>query len=223
MSKRTIAIIVTIAIFFGGIVHSEPVYAMEANVEENLQLMPENETNIEAENSFGRLLSNALEEELDEQEGNNGYQIFSVELEGTSVYVSFETQTNATIVVGIYEETGIKLLSFGSGEVTAEDSAVSVKIETEELPQYFYLRAFLVDTKTLRPLCNVYETPDYTKEMQDLFQSTTEDYEEERVLNLDDDITNNFAVYEESTKIVIDNGQTNRLTESDTTAEVLCI
>lgn len=219
MLKKIKAIILVAAIFLGGLAHTESVYAREISAEENLQLMPENETSIEAENSFGGLLSNALEQKMDEYEGNNGFQIFSVGVEGTSVYVSFESQTNATIVVGLYEEMGIKLLNFGSVDVTSEAAEAFINLEMEELPQYFYLRAFLVDTKTLRPLCNAYETPDYTKEMQDLFQSTTNDYEAERVLNLDDDITNNFAVYEDTTKIIIDDGQDNQLITADVAAQ----
>lgn len=195
------------------------VYAGETDTEESLQLTPENETSVEAENSFGSLLADALQSEMDAQEGNNGYQIFSVKVEGTSVYVSFETLTSATILVGIYDESGIKLSNFGSAEVTLEDSGVFVNIETEKLPQYFYLRAFLIDTKTLRPLCGAYETPDYTKEMQDLFQSTVGDYAPDRVLNLDDNDTNNFAVYEDSTRIVIDDGQNNQLIEADDAAQ----
>ncbi len=215
MRKRITAIILVIVIFFGGLAHTEFLYAKEADTEEDLQFMPENESNIEAEDSFGGLLANALESEMDAQEGNNGYQIFSAEVEGTEVDVTFETLTSATVVVGIYEETGIKLLNLGSSEVTSEDSEVLINLEKDEMPQYFYLRVFLVDTDTLRPLCKAYETPDYTKEMQDLFQSTTEDYEADRVLNLDDDITNNFAVYKDTTKIIMDDGENNQLINTD--------
>ncbi len=215
MRKRITAIILVIVIFFGGLAHTEFLYAKEADTEEDLQFMPENESNIEAEDSFGGLLANALESEMDAQEGNNGYQIFSAEVEGTEVDVTFETLTSATVVVGIYEETGIKLLNLGSSEVTSEDSEVLINLEKDEMPQYFYLRVFLVDTETLRPLCKAYETPDYTKEMQDLFQSTTEDYEADRVLNLDDDITNNFAVYKDTTKIIMDDGENNQLINAD--------
>lgn len=219
MIKKSIAIILAAAIFLGVVTNADFIYAQGVGADENLQLTPENETSIEAENSFGSLLSNALESEMDTQEGNNGYQIFSDRIEGTSVYVSFESLTSATIVAGIYEEMGIKLLNFGSVEVAAGDSETLINLEKEELPRYFYLRVFLVDTETLRPLCDAYETPEYTKEMQDLFQSTTEDYEADRVLNLDDDITNNFAVYEEAAKIVIDDGQNNQLIESDVVAQ----
>lgn len=219
MLKRIMAVILSIALFLGGLAPVQPVYAREVDTEETMQPVPEKETNIEAENSFGGLLADALQSEMDAQEGNNGYQIFSVSVEGTSIYVSLESLTKATIVVGIYDESGIKLLNFGSAEVALRDSEALVNLETEELPQYFYLRVFLVDTKTLRPLCGAYETPDYTKEMQDLFQSTIEDYAPDRVLNLDNDSTNNFAVYEDSTKIVIDDGQNNQLIEADDAAQ----
>ena len=72
MRKRITAIILVIVIFFGGLAHTEFLYAKEADTEEDLQFMPENESNIEAEDSFGGLLANALESEMDAQEGNNG-------------------------------------------------------------------------------------------------------------------------------------------------------
>ena len=43
----------------------------------------------------------------------------------------------------------------------------------------------------------------YTRDMQELLASTVDDYDPDRVLNLDSDKTTNFAVYGEDT-IVID-------------------
>lgn len=42
----------------------------------------------------------------------------------------------------------------------------------------------------------------YTREMQELLASTVEDYDPDRVLNLDDDKTTNFAVYAEETIVI---------------------
>ena len=42
MLKRFLAIILTIAIFFGGLAHTQSVYAGETDTEESLQLTPEN-------------------------------------------------------------------------------------------------------------------------------------------------------------------------------------
>ena len=62
-----------------------------------------------------------------------------------------------------------------------------------------------MDTYDLSPLCAAYDTPMYTREMQELLESTVDDYDSDRVLNLDEDETTNFAVYADDT-IVIEGG-----------------
>jgi uncharacterized repeat protein (TIGR02543 family) len=72
------------------------------------------------------------------------------------------------------------------------------------MPEYFYLRGFLVDSETLRSLTTAYQSPNYTQEMQEFFQKTTKDFDADRVLNLDKDNTNNFAVFDKSVKMLSD-------------------
>ena len=157
---------------------------------------------VSATNSIGKLLQEPVSEQREEQEDNNGYNVFSVEMQDKTAQVSMETVEDCTLVVGIYEEDGIKMLATGEREVTQEDREVTLDIEVDTMPHYYLLRAFLLETDTLNPLCSVYETPMYTKEMQDFLSKTTDDFEEDRVLNLDEDKTNNFAVYDEDTKII---------------------
>ncbi len=71
-------------------------------------------------------------------------------------------------------------------EKTAKDAVVT--LETQEMPQYFLVKAFLVD-ETMAPLCSVYQSELYTKEMQEFLTKTTDDFEQNNVLNLDEDKT----------------------------------
>lgn len=166
---------------------------------------------VSATNSIGKLLQEPVSEQREEQEDNNGYNVFSVEMQDKTAQVSMETVEDCTLVVGIYEEDGIKMLATGEREVTQEDREVTLDIEVDTMPHYYLLRAFLLETDTLNPLCSVYETPMYTKEMQDFLSKTTDDFEEDRVLNLDEDKTNNFAVYDEDTKIIRGDDNSNHL------------
>ena len=59
--------------------------------------------------------------------------------------------------------------------------------------------AFLID-EIMSPLCSVYQSELYTKEMQEFLTKTTDDFEQDKVLNLDEDKTNNFAVYKDNVK-----------------------
>ena len=93
--------------------------------------------------------------------------------------------------MGIYDEDGIQMITSASSEVTPEQKNIIIELDSEKMPEYFYIKAFLADSNTLRPMCTAYESPNYTQEMQEFFAKTTDDFEEEKVLNLDEDKTNN--------------------------------
>lgn len=167
----------------------------------------ENEISLEGEDSFGELLSEAVQTEVAAQEENAGYHIFSVEMNGNKGTVSFETLEDAAVVVGIYDETGKKLLFSGYKKVSKEETEIIVDVNADTMPAYFYLKAFLLNPNTLRPLCSAYESPNYTREMQEFFKKTTADFDADRVLNLDSDAGNNFAVYAKDA-VVLEAGTT---------------
>lgn len=82
-------------------------------------------------------------------------------------------------------------------------------------PDYFIIKAYLVENETYKPLCTEYTSPNYTKEMQEFFAKTTDDFEEEKVLNLDEDNTNNFAVYNDDIKLIEESSETNVIVSAD--------
>ncbi len=148
-------------------------------------------------NSFGRMLAAAIDDEQAEQSETAGYNVFSVEMEGNKATAEYQTLEDCTLVVAVYDEEGTSLIATGMTEVSADETVAELTVDAETMPQYFYLRAFLVDEHTLRPMSVVHESPMYTKEMQDFLAKTTDDFDEDRVLNLDEDKTTNFAVYGE--------------------------
>ena len=175
----------------------------------------ENDVSISGTNSFGQLMSEALAEEEDRQESNNGFNVFSVEVTDNTVMAKYEILETCTMLAAIYDEEGELLITSGKTEVMPEEDYAEVTIETDNMPQYFYLRIFLVDSETLSPLCTAYESPNYTQEMQEFFAKTTDDFDEERVLNLDSDNTNNFAVFSENVKTIEGDGTVNNFTTVD--------
>ena len=153
--------------------------------------------------SFGKMFSDSIDEKSQEQEDNDGYNVFAAEYsEQNSFYVSFETKENCTLLVGIYDEAGEKMLASGRQAVTFDETEKIVEIDTGVIPDYYYLKVFLVDDNSLRPLCKAYQSPNYTREMQEFFQKDTDDFEDDKVLNFDSDKDNNFAVYSDDTIII---------------------
>ncbi|MEE0761705.1 MAG: hypothetical protein UIM27_01880 [Acutalibacteraceae bacterium] len=182
----------------------------EQNMQTNIDDM-----SIKGTDSFGSLLTSEFEQEADKQEQNNGINIFSVDVVGSIATVELETLQDSMLIVAIYDESGVQMIASGNTEVTKEDTTAEVIIDIETMPEYFYLKAFLVDNDVYRPLCSAYESPNYTKEMQEFFAKTTDDFESDKVLNLDDDKTNNFAVYSDETKIIEKTESNNQVTSVD--------
>lgn len=178
------------------------------------------DVSIEAVSSLGNLLSAPIEEQIEDMQNNSGYCLASVEVAGKEATVSFATAENSTIIVGIYDESATTLLATGSKDVINTDKSAVVTIDIEVMPQYFYLKAFLVNKDTMKPLCESYASPNYTQEMQAFFAKTTGDFPEERTINLDADESNNFVVFNDDA-VILDNSETeNILISADETAMI---
>ena len=162
----------------------------------------DNDYSVEGENSFGMMLADEINAEITEQQENNGFNVFSVEMDGKTASVELEALSACSLIVGIYSEDGSKLIATGNASIAEGNKQATVTIETDTMPQYYYLKAYLVDSVTMRPMCTVYESPNYTQEMQEFFAKTVNDFEEEKVLNLDDSIDNNFAVFNDEVIII---------------------
>ena len=217
--KQKIAVIMAIVLTFSVFLPPEAVQAMTLDAKDMISDISsaqylQNGISIESKNAFGNLLGKELKEKTAEQTENEGNNIFLVEMDRQTANVSFETTEDATLVVCIYSEDGEEMLASATSDVETGQTETKIYIE-ENLPEYFYLRSFLVNSETLRPLCTSYETPNYTKEMQEFLAKTTDDFEQEKILNLDEDKTNNFAVYSDETKIIKQTKSANQVVEAD--------
>lgn len=197
-------------------------FNVQADSSQKSELQSELENSVSAygSNSFGTMLSDVINDTVGEQQNNNGFNIFSVtigedELLENEAKVSFETINDCTIVVALYDEAGKKLLSTGNIDVYKGETIAVVEIEADIIPEYFYLKAYMIDRESLRPLSTVYESPNYTQEMKEFFAKTTDDFDADRILNLDDSTDNNFAVYSEETKVIEGNKDVNIVTDID--------
>ena len=203
--KKLLTGILVAVIIVTSVYTPQTVYGTEMDITEYQQdstAAMNNEMSVEGTSSFGTLFANMAKEKQKEQEENQGFNVFSAEVADNQATVSFETLKDCTLVVAIYDEAGKKMLTSGSTEVKKGDTSVSVSLDQTAMPEYFYLRCFLVEDDTLRPLCTEYASPNYTKEMQEFFAKTTDDFDSEKVLNLDGDKTDNFAVYGDDIKII---------------------
>jgi len=161
------------------------------------------QTTIEGTNSFGSLLSEDIKNQQNEDAENQsgGYNVNGLTIENGIAKIEYSTLEKAVLVVALYSEDGVQLLLSGNTIVDPEGTEAFVELEGE-IPDYFMATAYLLDTYDYSPLCTSYDTPMYTKEMQELLASTTDDYDADKILNLDADKTTNFAVYADTTIVL---------------------
>ena len=215
MGKKIVSVLLAVCLMCSVFSISAFATSDDTSSNQNIQTDIGDDMSVKSTNSFGNLLVAELEQETDKQQENNGINIFSVEVTGKTAAVEFETLQDSTLVVAIYDESGVEMLASGNKEVTKDDTTAEVEIDIKTMPKYFYLKAFLADSEVYRPLCTAYESPNYTQEMQEFFAKTTDDFANDKVLNLDSDKENNFAVYDDGTKIIEQNGSKNQVASID--------
>lgn len=193
--KKVLSILLAFVMAAGTI--PQEAYASEY---ENAVVMDDSTATIQGTNGLGKLLSEEMTAyQLEEAENSEGeYQVVDLTIEDNVAVAQYYTVEEAILVVAIYTEDGTQLLESAETEVTPEESIAELTFEGE-VPQYFTASAYLVDQYDFSPLCEAYKTLIYTEEMQQILNSTIDDYEADRVLNLDDDETTNFAVCAEDT------------------------
>ena len=162
------------------------------------------ELQIKSTNSFGDLLTTTLKDKFDEQSGENSdFCVYSVEIKDNSAIVSYTSLFDCNLTVAIYDNDGRKMYTSASTKVKSSENETKIEIQ-DVLPEYYLVKAYLTMSDSLAPLCQVYENNTYTEHMQSFLSKTISDFEEDRVLCLDEEATSNFAVFSEDV-IVIEN------------------
>ena len=188
---------------------SSPV-AAENSTTDALAVVDSGDLTVTSENSVGDLLANTIDE--NQQDTSEACYVTDLEITGSTAMVSFQTLMDSDIVVSIYTEDGKQLLASGTAAVTSEEDSVSVTL-SGEMPEYFVASAYLLDAESHQPLSEEYTTQLYTYEMQQLISKTADDFEQERVVLLDDTRETNFAILSEDTVFIEENVDKNIFTD----------
>lgn len=178
------------------------VAANETSSEPTAEITTDNYS-ISTDNSMGELIADALEgsEENLDPSSSDGYTscINDIEVNGSTVAVEYHATQDCTMLVALYDENTNKMLASGKSTATAESTLVNVTIETEQMPQAYVLKAFMLDGHNA-PIADAHTDIMHTTPMLELLEMTVSDFEEEQILNLDENENTNFAVYSEGVK-----------------------
>ena len=214
MLKKSISIILTVTLLMSIIIVA-PFSSSAAEVGSNEDIPGiSNNMSVVGTNSFGQMLSSEIGDKQAEQEENDNC-IISVEMEESTATVEYQASQDATLVVAIYSDDETQMLASGQIDVSHEEDNAQLTIDIETMPQYFYLKAYLIDKECYRPICTVYESSLYTQEMQEFLAKSTDDFDVDKVLNLDEDKDNNFAVFNDNVEIINQKAGVNEVVSAD--------
>ena len=220
MLKKLISMLLAMVIVLGMVpanVFAENVQGTTTTPENTEPATVQNDNvTVTGTNDFGDLLSKDIQQEQNAQAEafQTGYDVVSLTVENNTATVEFFAKGPASIVVSIYTEDRTQMLTSGTVDVTADETVVTVLLP-DALPQYFHASAFMVSREDRRPLCTALHNSMYTKDMQELLESTIDDYDADLVLNLDNRTDTNFAVYNEDTVVVTEETGINTVVSVD--------
>lgn len=205
--KKSVAVVL-VATFLMSMFIIAPSAAETGN---NESVVNNNDYSLEGNNSVGNLIADEIADHQSKQISSDGeYLITELEVNKNIATVSYTAKDNCTILVAIYDENNGTMIASGKTEVSADESEADVKIETENMPEYFVAKAFILNESNA-PLSKPYCSEMYTTEIQKLKKLTVNDFEPEEVLNFDDDNITNFGVYSDDVKKVVSNESANTI------------
>lgn len=160
--------------------------------------------------SIGNMISSALEEEQNSKSDEDiTNKITNITISDKTATVEFNNNQTCNIIVGIYDEEGKEMLASGMKNIEEENvGSAEVEINTDSMPQYYLVKGFMLDENN-KPLSTSYENTLYTKEMQEFLAKTTDDFDSEKVYNLDNSDSDNFAVYDDEIVLLNEDNEKN--------------
>lgn len=179
--------------------------------EEGPQAETQTDYNIDGDNSFGQMMGNALE--TNDADADTSYNISNVTVEGQTATVSFNNAAACTLVVAAYDEDTGRMLC--SASLKVEENAKEASVTLSDLSaNNIIVKAFLLD-ENFNALCKAYTFNELTKAYKEFMAKDINDFDEEKVINLDDSIDNNFLVLSDDVIRVEKTEETNFLVSSD--------
>lgn len=213
--KRTVKIILAVLLTAVMLLSVAPMGALAVGGKNNGEL--ETDTYVKGSSSVGTMLAETLENAQNEYESDfeSGAFVSGLDLKGLKAKVNFSTQKDARLVVAVYAEDSGKMLTSGVKDVSAEETSVTVDINKASLPQYYRVKAFLIDADNMSALCSPYTDNTHTQAYIDFMSKDVNDFDSDKVINLDDNEENNFLVVAENAEKVVGTSSKNILVSAD--------
>lgn len=162
-----------------------------------------------ATNSFGKLLLDGMNgnEEENGTEFSDDNRVIGIKMNDGTATVEYVAAEAADLVVAVYTDSAAEEM-VASGTVSAPatadntgSSTVQVPVEGS-IPEYYTVKAYLLDKAEHAPLSKVFTDTSKTETIVDIKNAQVGDFDPDRVINLDNDDTTNFAVVNKDTLLM---------------------
>lgn len=154
---------------------------------------------------FGTFLSDEMNETVSgEQEKQSAdYAVYKLVYNSDtgSFVADYKAVADCTLFIGFYNDEGTVLYTSIKKEIEASPNGQAEITVDVLLPENYLVKAFVIGANQ-EPLCKPKVYDKFTKAMQEILAKTTEDFEKDKVINLDENNENNFVVMNDG---VIDN------------------
>ncbi len=166
---------------------------------------------LESTNAVGKVLAKAASEQV---ESSESYGIVGVDINGSTIAVEINNADACTVLVAVYDDDSGRMVGSGFCNVEQNAGSVDVELNISSLPDYYLLRAFLLDDE-LDSLCEEYRDIEHTHNFIEAKEKTVDDFPDNIVLNLDETKDNNFAVVADNGVEITTDGVKNVLISSE--------
>lgn len=207
--KRILAVLLTAVMLLS--VAPMSVFAKE-NVTDGTAEGVMSDVNLKATNSVGELVTKALEKNGLDAESE--YGVTGLDFDGKTATVTGFAKENCALIVAIYDENSNRMLASGIGEFSEDEQTASVEISTTQMPEYFVAYAFLLDENG-SALCDKFTSREHTHDFEEFYEKTVDDFDKDKVINLDENKESNFVVLTEGSETVDAQNGKNKLVSVD--------
>lgn len=207
--KRILAVLLTAVMLLS--VAPMSVFAKE-NVTDGTAESVMSDVNLKATNSVGELVTKALEKNGLDAESE--YGVTGLDFDGKTATVTGFAKENCALIVAIYDENSNRMLASGIGEFSENEQTASVEISTTQMPEYFVAYAFLLDENG-SALCDKFTSREHTHDFEEFYEKTVDDFDKDKVINLDENKESNFVVLTEGAETVDAQNGKNKLVSVD--------
>ena len=207
--KRILAVLLTAVMLLS--VAPMSVFA-KGNVTDGTAEGVMSDVNLKATNSVGELVTKALEKNGLDAESE--YGVTGIDFDGKTATVTGFAKENCALIVAIYDENSNRMLASGIGEFSEDEQTASVEISTTQMPEYFVAYAFLLDENG-SALCDKFTSREHTHDFEEFYEKTVDDFDKDKVINLDENKKSNFVVLTEGAETVDAQNGKNKLVSVD--------